>query len=67
MSEDNFEGSLILEMLAEHGLIDEFYEAVDSDNIPRAIFLMRNAQIKEDEIEIVVRKMQESVGRDEGN
>lgn len=58
MSEDTFEGSLVLEMLAEHGLLDDFYEAVDSDNIPRAIFLMRKAQIDEETIEITAQKMQ---------
>lgn len=62
MSEETFEGSLILEMLAEHGLVDEFYEAIDSDNFSLAISLMRRAQIDDEAIEAVVRKMRESNG-----
>lgn len=41
MSGDTFDGSLILELAAEQGFVDEFYEAIDSDNIPVAISLMR--------------------------
>jgi hypothetical protein len=63
MNEDAFEGSLILEMLAELGLVDDFYEAIDSDNISKAISLMRRAQVDEETIEIAVRKMQESDGQ----
>lgn len=59
MSEDTFEGSLILEKLAEHGLVDAFYEAVDSDNIPVAISLMRKAEIDDEMIEIAVIMMSE--------
>lgn len=62
MSEDTFEGTVVLEMLAEHGLVDEFYEAVDSDNFSLAISLMRRAQIDEEAIEEVVRKMRDSDG-----
>ena len=47
MLEDNNEGSIVLEILAELGLLDEFYEAIDSDDISAAISLMRSAQIDE--------------------
>lgn len=59
MNTATFEGSVVLEMLAECDLLDEFYEAVDSDNTIKAISLMRKAQIDEDTIEIVINKMQE--------
>lgn len=62
MKEDTFEGSIILELLAEHGLVDDFFEAIDSDDIGKAIRLMRKAQVDEDTIEITVRKMRESDG-----
>jgi hypothetical protein len=63
MNEDAFEGTLILEMLAELGLVDDFYEAIDSDNISRAVSLMRRAQLDEETIAITVRKIQESDGQ----
>jgi hypothetical protein len=60
MSEDTFEGSLILEMLAEYGLVNEFYEAIDSDNIPGAMAFMRRVLIDEETIETAVSKVNES-------
>jgi predicted AAA+ superfamily ATPase len=60
MNEDDFEGSLVLEMLAEHGLVDEFLEAVDSDNISRILSLMRKADIDDETIEITLKKIRES-------
>jgi hypothetical protein len=57
MSEDVFEGSLVLEMLAELGLVDDFYEAIDSDNIARVVSLMRTAKVDEETIEAVVREI----------
>lgn len=57
MNEDEFEGSVVLEKLAEAGLIDDFFEAIDSDNIDRAISLMRTAEVEEDVIELTVRQI----------
>lgn len=62
MEEDTFEGSIILELLAEQGLVDDFFEAIDSDDIGKAIRLMRKAQVDEETIEMTVRKMRESDG-----
>lgn len=62
MEENTFEGSIILELLAEHGLVDDFFEAIDSDDIGRAIRLMRKAQVDEETIEMAVKKMRESDG-----
>lgn len=59
MEESDFEGTLILEQLAEVGLLDEFMEAVDSDDIEEAIRLMMKAKIDVSMIAIVVEKMEE--------
>lgn len=57
MDEKDFEGSSILEQLAAIGLMDQFYEAVDSDNIERVISLLREAGIEESQISMVVKKI----------
>ncbi len=57
MNKDEYEGSSVLEILAQEGLIDDFYEAVDSDNIEKAISVMRKAQIEEDVIELTIRQI----------
>lgn len=57
MDESDFEGTLVLEKLAEIGKVDDFFEAVDSDDFKKAISLMKKANIDEDTIAIVVRKM----------
>jgi hypothetical protein len=64
MNETDFEGSRVLEMLAEVDLLDEFYEAIDDDNISKAVMLMRKAQIDEETIDMTIEKIQESSGRD---
>jgi hypothetical protein len=43
----DYEGSLVLERLAEAGLIDAFYEAVDSDDLKRAKEIMCEAGVDE--------------------
>ena len=62
MDADSYEGSKVLEQLAEADLLEDFYEAVDADNFSRAILLMRKAQIDEETIEITVAKMQDCDG-----
>ena len=36
MDEQDFEGTLVLERLAAIGRVEEFFEAVDSDDVQRA-------------------------------
>ena len=62
MIEDTFEGTLVLEKLAEVGMIDDFYEAIDSDDFQKAISLMRSAQIDSETIAIVIKKMRAANG-----
>ena len=62
MDETDFEGTLVLERLAEIGKLEDFFDAVDSDDIPRATVLMKKANIDAATIATVVRKMEESDG-----
>lgn len=62
MDEEIFEGTLVLEKLAEIGKIDAFYEAVDSDNFKQAKLLMKRAHVDSETIKIVLRKMGDADG-----
>jgi hypothetical protein len=62
MDESEFEGTLVLEQLAAIGKVEEFFDAVDADDVRRATQLMRSADVDTSTIAIVVRKMEESDG-----
>jgi hypothetical protein len=62
MDQKDFEGTLVLERLAEIGRVDAFFEAIDSDDIERATSLMKKAKVDAKTIAVVVRKMEESDG-----
>jgi hypothetical protein len=64
MDESDFEGTSVLEQLAAIGKVDDFFDAIDSDDIARAISLMKRADIDAPTIAIVVKKMEESDGDD---
>ncbi|MBC7458564.1 MAG: hypothetical protein H7235_09815 [Bdellovibrionaceae bacterium] len=53
--ENDFEGTLVLEKLTSHLLVDDFFEAIDSESIGRAIKLMKKAQVNSETIEIVLK------------
>ncbi len=57
MDESDFEGTLVLEKLAQIGKVDEFFEAVDSDDFGKAKLLMKKAGIDVETISIVLNKM----------
>jgi len=57
MNEDDFEGTLVLEKLAAIGKLDEFFEAVDSDDFETAQSLMKQASIDVETIATVLDKM----------
>ena len=57
MDERDFEGTLVLEQLARVDKVDEFVDAVDSENFDRAAALMRSAGINVATIAIVLKKM----------
>jgi hypothetical protein len=62
MEESDFEGTLVLEELAAIGKLEEFFDAIDSDDVQRATSLMRKAKIDSSTIAVVIRKMKESDG-----
>ena len=62
MNESDFEGTLVLERLAEIGRVDDFFEAIDSDDFAKAKSLMVRAQIDSETISTVLKKMAASDG-----
>lgn len=62
MNETDFEGTLILEKLAEIDEVDAFYEAIDSDDFAKATSLMKKANIDSETIAIVLKKMRYADG-----
>lgn len=62
MNEQDFEGTLVLEKLAEINKIDEFFEAIDSDDFGRAQALMKRAAIDSETIHMVIKKMAQANG-----
>ena len=45
MDEKDFEGTLVLEQLVAIGRVEEFFDAIDSDDVERATRLMRKAKV----------------------
>jgi iron uptake system EfeUOB component EfeO/EfeM len=62
MEESEFEGTLVLEKLAEAGLVDAFYEAIDADDVGKASELMKRARIDFETIQAVLKKMGDADG-----
>ena len=62
MDEDDFEGTLVLEKLAEIDRVEEFFEAIDADDVRRAVSLMRRAKVDASTIAIVVKKIETADG-----
>lgn len=62
MDESDFEGTLVLEKLAEIGKVDAFFEAIDADDTERAKLLMKRAQVDAETIAVVLKRMTESDG-----
>jgi hypothetical protein len=62
MDDTDFEGTVVLEQLAAIGMVEDFFDAVDSDDVARATALMRRAGLDASTIATVVRKMEESDG-----
>lgn len=62
MDETDFEGTIVLEQLAAVDRVDEFFEAIDADDVDRAVALMKRADIDASTIAIVVQKMEAADG-----
>ena len=59
MDEKDFEGTLVLEKLAEVGLLDDFFEAIDSDDLAQVKGLMKKARIDSSTIAMVLEMIAE--------
>jgi hypothetical protein len=59
MDEKDFEGTLVLEQLAAIGRVEDFFDAVDSDDVRRATSLMKRAKIHRSTVALVIKKMEE--------
>jgi len=62
MEEKDFEGTLVLEKLAEIGKVDAFFEAIDSDDFGLAKSLMKRARVDSETIATVLKKMGDADG-----
>jgi hypothetical protein len=62
MDDADFEGTLVLEQLASIGKVEEFFDAIDSDDTERATLLMKKANVDAASIATVIKKMEESDG-----
>lgn len=62
MEERDFEGTLVLERLAEINKVEEFFEAIDADDFSRAKMLMKRAHVDAETIAMVLKKMQQADG-----
>ncbi len=60
MDESVFEGTLVLEKLAEINKVDDFFVAIDSDDFAKAKLLMKQAKIDLQTIATVLKKMRNS-------
>jgi hypothetical protein len=59
MESTEFDGTLVLEKLAEIDKLEDFFAAIDSDDVARAKVLLRRANVDATTIAIVVKKMEE--------
>jgi hypothetical protein len=62
MDESDFEGTLVLEQLAAIGKVDDFFDAIDSDDTQRATTLMKQAGVDASTMATVIKKMEDSDG-----
>jgi len=62
MDAKDFEGTLVLEQLASIGRVEDFFDAVDSDDVQRVSWLMKKAKIDASTIAMVVRKIEDADG-----
>ena len=60
MDENDFEGTLVLEKLAQIDKLDAFFEAVDDDDFTKAKSLMKRAGVDLETIRLVLNKMANS-------
>jgi hypothetical protein len=57
VDEADFEGTIVLEQLVAVGTFEDFFDAIDSDDVERATELMKEADVDAATIAVVVKKM----------
>ena len=62
MDETDFEGTLVLEQLAAIDAVEDFFDAIDADDVERASRLMKRADVDAATIAVVIQKMIEADG-----
>jgi hypothetical protein len=62
MEKNDFEGTLVLEKLAEIDKVGEFFDAIDSDDFDKAKSLMKKAKVDFETIAIALKKMNNANG-----
>jgi hypothetical protein len=62
MDEGDFEGTLVLEQLAAIGKVGDFFDAIDCDDVDRAVALMRRANVGAPTIATVVKMIENADG-----
>jgi hypothetical protein len=62
MDDSDFEGTLVLEQLAAIGGVEEFFDAIDADDVARAASLMRRANVDAPTIAMVIRRIEAGDG-----
>lgn len=62
MDANDFEGTLVLEQLGAIGRVEDFFDAIDADDVPRAKSLMKKAGVDRPTIAMVVKKMEAADG-----
>lgn len=62
MDSKDFEGTLVLEKLAEINQVENFFDAIDSDDFQKAKRLMSKAGVDNQTIQIVLQKMADADG-----
>ncbi|HET6281456.1 MAG TPA: hypothetical protein VFH73_10825 [Polyangia bacterium] len=62
MDGTDFEGTLVLEQLAAIGEVEEFFDAIDADDVKRATTLMKRAKVDTATIATVIKKMEDGDG-----
>lgn len=63
MKEKDFEGTIVLEKMAEIGKLEAFMDAVDSDDFAKAKALMTKAKIDSNTIIKVLTRMAKADGK----
>jgi iron uptake system EfeUOB component EfeO/EfeM len=62
VDERDFEGTLVLEKLAEIGTVEAFFDAIDADDFEKAKALMKAAALDAPTIALVLKQMRDPDG-----